>query len=135
MKKSGKPALEFVQHPDASLHLGCGHVQPVDLPLDTAVDSFKCLTVVAALHHHVLAAVCQHLPFAVFISDTGHEPLSQPLAVAVLERGNVAAHIVLGQNGGDLPGADTHIREQRIHDLRFRLGGQDRPAGRARSAC
>ena len=52
---------------DTPLYLSGGYIQTVHLALDAVADGFEGLLVVAALHHDVLAAVGQDLPFAALV--------------------------------------------------------------------
>jgi len=60
---------------------------------------------------------------AVLIPKAGHETLAQPLAAGVLQSVGISRHTVSFQDGGDLPGADPHIGEQRRQNLPFCIRG------------
>ena len=97
----------------------------IHLALDTAADLLELPPVAAALQHHIAAfSVGQHLTPPALIPETGHEPLAQALAVAVLEGLHIPAHAMLFQDRGDLAGMDLHSLEQRLQDLLLRLWRQ-----------
>ena len=89
------------------------------------MDLLELPPVAAALQHYIAAfSVGQHFTLAALVSETGHEPLAQALAVAVLEGLHIPAHAMLFQDRGDLAGMDLHSLEQRIQNLLFRLWRQ-----------
>jgi hypothetical protein len=89
------------------------------------VDLLELPPVAAALQHYIAAfSVGQHLTPPGIIPETGHETLTQALAVAVLEGLCISAHAMLFQDRGDLAGVDLHALEQRLQDLLLRLWRQ-----------
>ena len=81
------------------------------------MDVFQRVAVIAAVHQNISVAGGEHLAPAIWIAETGNEPLADLFPVRNLQCFRFSADTVPLQDLRDLVGGDLLVRHQLLQDL------------------